>query len=166
MDTTAESVDLDAFKEAMARFASGVTVVTTVDADGQRWGFTASAFCSVSVDPPLVLACLATAADCHPAFEATEHFAVNVLGQDDEDLAMTFASKGVDKFAAAPFVSHHETGVPVLQHALTSIVCRLRDRHAAGDHDILVGEALEIRLGERGAPLCYFDRGFWELVGD
>jgi flavin reductase ActVB len=91
------------FREAMSRFPSGVTLVTTVDADGDPRGFTATAFAGVSVEPPLVLTCLDRTADCHSAIFAARAFAVNILGSQHRALALKFATKGADKFAGAPF---------------------------------------------------------------
>ena len=80
-----------AFKEAMSTFPSGVTIVTTVDSSGVWRGFTATSFCSVSMDPPLVLVCLDTGAECHDAFRASERWNVHVISREDADLALTRA---------------------------------------------------------------------------
>lgn len=104
--TPASAKDAEAlqhFKQAMASFPSGVTIVTTVDGDGKWWGFTATSFCSVSMDPPLVLVCLARGAECHPVFEAAEHFVIHVIHSEHTDLALRFATRGADKFGDGSF---------------------------------------------------------------
>src|SRR4051812_11360247 len=105
MDVQAVSgiTEPELFREAMAKFASGVTIVTTADSDGAWWGFTASAFSSLSLTPPLILVCLAASAESHPAFAAAAGFIVNVLGSEHEELALRFATKGADKFQGDTF---------------------------------------------------------------
>lgn len=156
-------VDGDAFREALSRFPSGVTVVTTRDVDGVPWGFTASAFASLSATPPLVLVCLDRAADCHEAFEArSDRFAVNILAVDHEDLALRFASKGADKFAGGGF-DDGLGGVPTLPGAVAVLECRTDDRVTGGDHTILIGLVEQVRLGD-GEPMVYANRGFRRLA--
>lgn len=92
------------FRDAMARFASGVTIVTTTDDTGQLWGFTASSFCSLSLQPPLVLVCLDRSADCYPVFRARPRFLVNILSTHHRGLALRFATKGGDKPLRLSFV--------------------------------------------------------------
>ncbi len=150
------------FKEAMARFASGVTIVTTTDDAGQSWGFTASSFCSLSLQPPLVLVCLDRSADCYPVFCARPRFLVNILSTQHRELALRFATKGGDKFAAQPFVGHDGDGLPALPDAVATVSCRLRDCHDGGDHVILVGEADGADVTD-GAPLVHAGRGFFSL---
>ncbi|MFF0038878.1 flavin reductase family protein [Streptomyces mirabilis] len=149
------------FKQAMASFPSGVTIVTTTDADGKWWGFTASSFCSVSMDPPLVLVCLARSAECHPVFEQAERFAVHVIGPEHTDLAVRFATRGADKFGDGDFVAD-ERGIPVLQQAHVVLNCTAHARNDGGDHTILVGRVDEAVLGG-GHPAVYFRRGFHTL---
>lgn len=149
------------FREAMSRFPSGVTVVTTVDADGCPRGFTASAFAAVSVAPPLVLACLDSTADCHRAFLATRAFAVNILGVQHRALALRFASKGADKFTGSPFTDTM-LGSPGLADAVAAVDCETAQLIEAGDHTILLGRVRHVRLGE-GRPVVYAHRGFHDL---
>ncbi|MFK4106939.1 flavin reductase family protein [Streptomyces sp. NPDC019531] len=146
------------FRDAMATFPSGVTIVTTADWQGRQWGFTATSFCSLSLDPPLVLVCLAKDAQCHPAFAEADSWVVHVLGTEHSDLALRFATKGVDKFSTAVF---HESsrGHPVLADAGTVLECDTYDRHDAGDHTILVGRVHEARLNPM-TPAVYFRRAF------
>ncbi|MGH8907647.1 MAG: flavin reductase family protein [Egibacteraceae bacterium] len=155
------TVDSAAFRLAMTRFAAGVTIVTTVDERLRQWGFTANAFTSLSLDPPLVLVCLDARAECHPAFSAASGFAVNVLRPEHEPLARRFATKGIDKFASGRF-EPSAAGLPVLPDALAVIECATEQRLPGGDHTILIGRVRDCRVGD-GAPMVYFDRAFHRL---
>jgi flavin reductase ActVB len=154
----------DLFKAAMAQFASGVTIVTTTDEEGRDWGFTASAFCSLSVDPPLVLVCLATNADSHPAFAASSGFIVNVLRREHADLALRFASKGVNKFDGQNFRAGHSDGLPVLDDALVNLKCATHALCEGGDHSILIGRVEYAHVQEGGEPALMYSRRFWDLA--
>ncbi|MDT3442977.1 flavin reductase family protein [Pseudofrankia sp. BMG5.37] len=151
------------FREAMALFPSGVTIVTTTDHTGRWWGFTASSFCSVSMDPPLVLVCLAAKAECHPAFAAAERFVVHVVHPEHADLAVRFATRGADKFADAGFRAG-EHGLPVLDRASATFSCVTHAVQPAGDHSILLGRVERTSVGEEH-PAVYFRRRF-HLIGD
>lgn len=153
-------VDEELFREAMRRFPSGVTIVTTVDAAGRRWGFTASAFAALSVNPPLVLVCLDRSADCHPTFGLTGRFAVNILGLHHTSLAVRFATKGEDKFAAENFVDG-VLGAPRLPDAVATVECEVEARYPGGDHTILVGSVQHAHLGSE-TPVVYARRRFFD----
>lgn len=157
-------VDPARFRDAMASFASGVTIVTTMAADGEPRGFTASAFASLSVAPPMVLACLSTEADSHEAFQAAQAFAVSVLRPQHHALALRFAARGADKFARGPFVPGR-FGAPVLGDALAVVECELAATYPGGDHTILTGLVRHARSGT-GTPLVHYGRRFWALPGD
>ncbi|OLT16172.1 flavin reductase [Pseudonocardia sp. CNS-139] len=156
------TADAQLFREAMSTFPSGVTIVTTADPDGRWWGFTATSFCSVSMDPPLVLVCLADTAECHPAFTAAERWNVHVIHPDHADLAARFATRGADKFTDAGFVPDGN-GVPVLERTCVTLNCTLHARHPGGDHTILLGRVERTRVGDE-LPAVYFRRGFHELT--
>src|SRR5262249_36606980 len=111
-----------AFREAMASFPSGATIVTTSDSDGRWWGFTASSFCSVSMDPPLVLTCLASTAQCFPAFAEAARWNIHVLQQRHADLAMRFATRGAAKFDGAGFQPDAD-GLPLLASVSIALRC-------------------------------------------
>ncbi|MEV4114966.1 flavin reductase family protein [Nonomuraea sp. NPDC049695] len=151
-------VDTRDFKQALAKYITGVTVVTTADGAGRRWGFTASSFSSVSLDPPQILVCIARTAHCYPAFMSSDGFAVNVLTGTQENVARRFAQHDVDKFAGLPFGAG-ERDLPILQDALAVFQCATRARFPAGDHTILLGEVLQARVGQ-GDPALYYDRQF------
>ncbi|MDQ3760611.1 MAG: flavin reductase family protein [Actinomycetota bacterium] len=148
-----------AFRDAMARFPSGVTIVTTHDESGMPQGFTASSFCSVSAEPPLVLVCLAKSANCYPVFAHNDRFAISFLQADHVNLARRFASKSADKFACGGFV-RTPRGATVLEEALAVVECSVYSRHEAGDHMIMVGEVEQVLLADRRSPAVYFDRAF------
>jgi len=146
------------FREAMASFPSGVTIVTTTAEDGTPWGFTATAFCSVSADPPLVLVCLARTAQCHPAFERARSWAIHVIHPGHTELATRFATRGADKFGGGEFVTN-PSGLPVLPGVPVLLECSEYARYDGGDHTILVGRVRDVELGAE-PPALYFRRGF------
>ncbi|MDT7553740.1 MAG: flavin reductase ActVB [Pseudonocardiales bacterium] len=150
------------FRDAMAAFPSGVTIVTTTDDDGRWWGFTATSFCSVSMDPPLVLVCLARSAECHPVFARAQRWVVHVIHPDHADLAVRFATRGADKFADAAFTADGR-GLPVLDRACVVLDCSTHARHDGGDHTILVGRVDRTELGE-ATPAVYYRRDFRDLA--
>lgn len=154
--------DPSAFREAMARFPTGVAIVTTHDADGAPVGFTASSFCSVSLDPPLVLVCLARSARSYPVFAGSRRFAISILQSTQVELAQRFSSKIPDRFAIGGFV-HTRRGSIVLEEALAVVECSVDSRHEAGDHVIMVGGVDQVLLADQGKPAVYFDRGFRTL---
>lgn len=148
------------FRAAMARFAAGVVVVTTLGDDGVPRGFTASSFCSVSLGPPLILVCLANSADSYAAFTSCGHFAVSVLGTEHKPLAVQFATKGADKFASEG-LSRTPGGLPAVAGALAELDCEVHARYPAGDHTILIGRVAGARLGgDAGAPMVYYKQSF------
>lgn len=148
------SVTESEFRDALSRFASGVSVVTTRDASGRSHGITVSAFCSVSLDPPLVLICIEKATASHYAFHESSAFIVNVLDAMQQDMSEQFAAPAADKFADQEFDPGIE-GIPRLKAALASIECRILNAHDGGDHTIFVGAVESVRTRE-GDPLIYF----------
>ncbi|GAA2879320.1 actinorhodin polyketide dimerase [Actinoplanes cyaneus] len=153
------TVEPATFRDAMARFPTGVTIVTTHDEDGVPYGFTASSFCSVSLDPPLVLVCLAKSANSYPVFARTGHFAVSILQAHHADVAHRFASKAADKFASGEFVRTDQDRT-VLAGAAAAVECLVASRYDVGDHMIMVGRVDTVLLGDKGTPAIYFDRRF------
>jgi flavin reductase (DIM6/NTAB) family NADH-FMN oxidoreductase RutF len=151
------------FRTALRNFAAGVTVVTTRDRDGRPSGMTASAFTSVSLDPPLVLVCVDHAATAYPALQANGWFAVNVLGKSQDHLSRRFALSGGDKFAG---VSHRagRTGLPLLDDVVAALECRIVHRYEGGDHTIFVGQVEDVTVNG-GSPLVYFQGAYHHLEG-
>jgi flavin reductase (DIM6/NTAB) family NADH-FMN oxidoreductase RutF len=140
-----------AFRDALGRFATGVTVVTALAEDGPV-GITANSFASVSLDPPLVLWSPARASSRFAVFAGAGHFAIHVLGQEHRDLAAHFVRNGRD-FAGVATVSG-PGGAPLIEGCLARFACRTAARHDAGDHLIVVGEVLEAGM-RPGEPLVF-----------
>jgi flavin reductase ActVB len=153
------NVDQTHFRDALARFASGVTVVLTRNGDGAFVGFTASAFSSLSLDPPLVLVCLQKDADCYPAFMQAEAFTVSILAEGQAHLAHRFATKSIDKLNGTPLAQAGVTALPRIEGVSAWLECRMHSRYDGGDHTILVGEVLDAR--DAGTePLLHYNRTF------
>ena len=146
------------FRAALSRFASGVTVVTTKDATGKTFGITVSAFCSVSLEPPLVLICIEKTTGSHHAFEQSGRFTVNILTEEQGPLSEHFATLIEDKFAA---VDHavDEHGVPLLPSSLATLQCSLFKTLNGGDHSIFLGLVEHVIVRDDG-PLVYFKSGY------
>lgn len=142
------------FRHVLSHFASGVTVVTTTDADAQPAGLTASAFTSVSLDPPLVLVCVDHKSQTYPALLERGRFAVNILCADQTDLSKRFASTRLDKFTDVRYRTS-ELGLPLIDDALAYLECTTVNTHVEGDHTIFVGLVERSGTGS-GEPLLYF----------
>ncbi|HEY9476119.1 MAG TPA: flavin reductase family protein [Mycobacteriales bacterium] len=149
------------FRTAMSRFPTGVTIVTTHDEHGIPFGFTASSFCSVSMNPPLILVCLARSANSYPVFAHCDRFAVSMLQPHHTELAKRFASKDTNKFDGGPF-TRTPTGLTAVNKALAVMECTVHERHEAGDHIIMIGR-VEWVQARTGSPVIYHDRGFHTL---
>jgi flavin reductase ActVB len=154
---------IEDFREALSRFASGVTIVTALDSNERPRGFTASAFCSVSLEPPLVLVCLAATADCHSIFRPGLRYAIHILQADQDALALRFGQRRHDKFEGVD-IGSDEDGLPSLAKSLVRLSCRLQTVHEGGDHSILVGSVESVSIGE-GMPAVYYNRHFWSMAG-
>ncbi|HYJ78337.1 MAG TPA: flavin reductase family protein [Longimicrobiaceae bacterium] len=153
-------IDPSEFRRVMGHFASGLAVVTTARPDGTPCGLTASAVCSVSLQPTLLLVCVERTSDTHACIERCGSFAINVLPEGKgETLARRFAAWEVgDKFQGVAFRKEH-TGAPVLDGALAWLDCRVHGECAGGDHTVFVGEVLAAGSGE-GVPLVYYRGGY------
>jgi flavin reductase (DIM6/NTAB) family NADH-FMN oxidoreductase RutF len=141
------------FREALGCYPTGVTVVTTMDANGDARGFTANSFTSVSLNPPLLLVCLAKTAHSHAVFNAAKSFAIHVLSEKQRDVSGLFASKAPDKFAQVQWVKGH-ANVPLIQGSLAMFQCATHERVDAGDHTILIGRVVDF-ASDSGRPLGY-----------
>ena len=151
----------DDFRGALAQFASGVTVVTTRDAAGRLLGLTASSFCSVSLEPPLVLVCVGHGCDANPGFVESRTFGVSVLAEDQERLSQLFSCSGPAKFEGLALVQGPH-GIPLLPDTLARMECRVTAAHPAGDHTIYVGEVIWLDVSP-GRPLVYHHSGYHRL---
>ena len=155
------SVDPDEFRRALCQFAAGVTVVTTRDGRGRSLGLTVTAFCSVSLEPPLVLVCVDHRSEAHVGFRHAGLFGVSILAEGQEQLSRRFAAGGPAKFAGLE-LAKGDSGVPLIPGALAHLECRVSATHQAGDHTIYVGEVIGVHV-RPGRPLLYHDRGYRQL---
>jgi len=156
-DQTPAPTDFDslAFRRALGRFATGITVVTARASDGAMAGLTVNSFNSVSLEPPLVLWSLGRASPSHEVFERASHFAVNVLSAEQIALSNHFSRSGSDKFSGVEW-SAGLHGAPLLVGCCAWFECRVAARHPGGDHTIFIGEVEKIRDDVKRAPLVYF----------
>jgi len=149
------------FENALGCFATGVTVATTRTAKGDPVGVTANSFNSVSLNPPLVLFSLARNAYSLDAFQGHRRFAVNILGEDQCDLAQRFATTSSDKWRGVEHSSGQRSGCPVLPGCIASFECQLRNAYDGGSHLIVVGEVLDFIDHQNAAnPLMYYRGGY------
>ena len=149
------------FRSALGAFATGVTIVTTRDAEGRDVGLTANSFNSVSLDPPMVLWSLAKNARSLPAFLAATHFAVHVLAADQDGLSQRFSARGSDKFAGLD-LERGPAQVPLLRGCSARFQCRTAFRHEGGDHVIFVGAVESFDQSDR--PPLIFHGGRYALA--
>lgn len=155
------AIDPDLFRAVLGRFASGITIITTRDGQGRDHGMTVSAFSSLSLEPPLVLVCIANTATMAPVVAHVDSFAVNVLAADQEPLSRRFAGAIDDRFEGLG-VERASSGNALLQDVLAWLDCRIVARHPAGDHVIVIGEVQEAQAAD-GRPLLYYRGGYAQL---
>ena len=151
--TAPAAIDARAFRDALGAFTTGVTIVTTRDAQGHDVGLTVNSFNSVSLEPPLVLWSLARSSGSLTSFVEADFFAVHILGARQEALSNLFAKRGADKFAEIELTRGHG-GVPLLPGCAARFECRMAHRHEGGDHEIFVGEVLTFEHFDE-APLVF-----------
>ena len=151
---------LEAYRSAMRHVAATVYAVTT-GAGGDRYGILATAVSSLSFDPPSLLVCVNRAASLHAPLASAETFAVNVLGLGNRDVAEHFMRGGSDRFAVGQW--NVWLGVPVLESAQSSFVCRRAHCHDFGTHSIFIGELIAAQHRADAAPLTYYDRHYIDI---
>ncbi|MCX6048337.1 MAG: flavin reductase family protein [Chloroflexi bacterium] len=159
------TIDPQVFRETMAHWASGVTVVTTL-VDGEPTGITASSFASLSLHPPQILVCINKKLHTHQAIETSGTFAVNILGIEHQAWGMRFAGmfpEIVDRFQGIAWETA-VTGSPLLPGVLGWLDCEVRAAYMAGDHTIFVGEVMATSARKEGAPILYYNRKWRELA--
>lgn len=157
------SVDSLSFRRALGQFASGVTVVTTRDAHGKPVGLTVSAFCSVSLHPPLVLVCIDRRSEANDAVRASGHFAVSILAESQEEVSRRFAAPGRDKLQGFAFEEGRHA-LPLVPGALAHVQCRAREGREEGDHVVWLGEVTALAC-RPGRPLLYHAGAYRGLDG-
>lgn len=148
------------FRDALGMFATGVTIVTAMGADGQPVGLTANSFNSVSLTPPLVLWSLSRLAGSMGVFSAGSHYAIHVLGADQRELAERFATRGLDRWADVAFETG-AGGAPLLPGAAAVFECSNRSRYEEGDHVIFVGEVERCWHRPEASPLLFHGGRFY-----
>ena len=157
------TLDPRAFRDALGSFATGVTVITTLDPKSQPIGVTANSFNSVSLDPPLVLFSLGRRAFSLRAFLSSQDFAVNVLAEDQGPLSDLFATPSADKWAGMDFETW-QSGSPILPGVAAAFECRIRYTHDGGDHVIFVGEVTEMAYDPDRRPLLFHQGRYKSLT--
>jgi flavin reductase (DIM6/NTAB) family NADH-FMN oxidoreductase RutF len=151
------------FRRILGHWTTGVAVVATMNPAGQPRGLTASAITSVSLAPPLVLACVERVADTHEFIRSNGWYSISILPQTAERIARRFAAEAAElKFEGVAF-RVGTTGAPILEDAIAWIECTVRSSHDGGDHTIFVGEVVAGDARE-GEPLVYYRGGFHRLV--
>lgn len=152
----------DQFRAVLGRFATGVTILTARSANGEDHGMTASAFCSVSLGPPLVLACVESTTDMFSILRIDGSFGVSILSEDQEALSRRFAELPANRFDGVGY-RRGDSGVLLLDEAIAHLECRCVARHTAGDHDIVVGAVDTAHVADAGRPLLYYRGGYAQL---
>ncbi len=155
------AIDPDTFRSALGRFASGVAILTARDGSGNDHGMTVSAFCSASLTPPLVLACVDKTADMHAILSKATHFGISILGEGQEALSRRFAELPAGRFDGIGY-SRGETGVVLLDDAIAHLECKRLERYEAGDHGAFLGE-VERAEARAEHPLLYYRGGYAQL---
>jgi len=155
-------IDPDTFRSVVGRFASGVTIVTTRDAAGTDHGMTVSAFCSLSLSPPLVLVCIDRTATMHDVMSTSESFVVNVLAAGQEALSRRFSTPEASHRFDGIGYTRASGGAAMIEEALAYIECRMVSHCPGGDHSIFVGE-VEAATARSERPLLYYRGGYAQL---
>ena len=158
------SIDQSVFRRVLGRFATGITIVTALDEEGAPIGLTVNAFTSLSLEPPLVLFCLDKRNASLSAFTKGKNFALNMWGEDQQEISITFSSPVDDRFANIE-TETWETGVPILNGCIANLECLIDAVHEGGDHLIIVGRVEKLFQAESGRPLLYFN-GNYARIGD
>ena len=159
-------IDSTLFRDILSQFASGVTVVTTRNGDTLH-GLTVSSFCSVSLEPPLILVCIDKKASSHPVLQTSKRFAVNFLTAAQQDISNRFADprRSPEERFQGLAVRTAVTQSPILPDVLAYLDCEVYAEYDGGDHTIFVGKVVAGEVGE-GTPLLYWNRGYRELKLD
>ncbi len=157
--TGAPTFDAARYRQVLGHFCTGVTVVTAVEG-GEPVGFTAQAFTSVSLHPPLVAMCPAMTSMSWPRIQSSGAFCANILAEDQEALSRGFAIRGAEKFRGVGWRPSHRTGSPVLSDVLAWVDCQIEAEHQAGDHVIVIGRVVDLGLERHALPLLFYRGGY------
>ncbi|WP_406149297.1 flavin reductase family protein [Streptomyces sp. NBC_01012] len=150
------------FRDILGRFTTGVVLITAETAEGPK-GMAVNSFTSVSLDPPLVALCAAGSSSTWPAIRDTGSFAVTILGDRHAELCRLFSTKGADRFTAGEW-SATRAGHPIPADGLGWLDCRISTVHPAGDHELVIAEALEGALTDQAGPLVFHAGRFTALA--
>ena len=158
------SITDDTFKELMKRFASGVTLIT-FENEGKYSGLTVSSFCSLSMNPPLVLICIDKKIPSHKSLKNGTAFGVNICTSEQGKLAWDFANSNVDKNELILSLDHRITDdkVPLLNDCLASMECTIKETYEGGDHTIFIGQIESGHFDEKSDPLIYYKSGLGDF---
>ncbi len=149
------------FRSVVGRFASGITILTACDESGTDHGMTVSAFCSLSLEPPLVLVCVERIAEMHDVLATASQFAINILASGQESISRRFAERIEDRFDGIGF-ARGLSGAPLLHGTLAHVECSIKKRLNGGDHSIFIGEVIDAEARE-DRPLLYYRGGYAQL---
>ena len=159
-----QTVDPIRFRHVMGHFPTGVTVVTTTH-EGRRHGMTANSITSVSLEPVMILVCLMREARTHLAIKKAGRFAVNILGENQEEISRRFARPGQDHFEGLD-VAEGPDGLPLIPGCIAYLACTVHDVVEAGDHDIVLANVEHCEATANGGnPLLFFQGGYQRLPG-
>jgi len=151
---------------ALMRHQAGAVTVIAAGASGRRSGITATAFSSLSDEPPAILACVSLKSSVHAVIRESGTFSVNILASDQQDVAERFSGKtglkGEDRFVGSAWLNL-ATGAPILEGALASLDCRLSEQHVFATHSIFIGIVLGGQFRAEAQPLLYFRNDYWDL---
>ena len=160
-------VTKDEFRTAMADFATGVTIITTNDDQGQPHAMTANSFTSVCLEPPVVLVCVAHSTNTHQILAESGWFGVNILSQGQEEVGAYFARRPEDRTGGVDYsFSQGEDGLPILDDSMVYMGCQIIGSHIYGDHTIYLGEVKEIRKADVGTPLLFYKSRWYDPNGE
>ena len=150
------------FRRVLGQFATGVTIITAMD-DDEPAGVAANSFTSVSIDPPLVLFCVGRDSTTWPRIERARRFAVNILGEHQQELSRLFATKGADRFGQ---VEWHlgVGGSPVLHDVIAYLDCQFWAEYDGGDHIIVVGRVLDLGVDHDAGPLVFYQGKYGQFT--
>lgn len=150
---------LSHFRQVLGHFPTGVAIVTALNG-GEPVGMTIQSFCSLSLEPPLVLICPSLASTSWPRIEPVGRLCVNLLSDEQEGLARQFARSGTDKYSGVPWTMAPRTGSPVLDGGLAWMDCEVVSTFPGGDHIIVTCRVLDLRVNADVKPLVFFQSGF------
>lgn len=155
-------ISTEQFRDAAGHFASGVTVIGTLQ-DQELFGTTASAVLSLSMDPPMMLVCLNRSSSTHDVIAENGEFSISILNREQSHLARHFASKAADKYDGIEVDYIH--GLPVIHDAITAMTCTVESTTAGGTHTVFLGRVTALQTTD-GEPLAYYRGGFGSFVTD